>query len=164
MTASKGVGRGYGGGRPRKDGSKPSPRKPAKRPQPSLVEAAAQGPVNVPPDIDAIVREAIAKDRAQRERIGRAESVLGPASDLLVEAYSALADVMANSPAAAARVSAAKIVIDWARGAEVEDEKRKAELAATTGKKAAAQAAAENRMAGGGKFSAPPPPGATRFQ
>lgn len=163
MTASKGVGRGFGGGRPRKDGTKAKPKR-TRRFEP-LVEAAAKGPVEVPPDVDVLIREAIAKheekrlDAEARNSRAAAEGALAPAADLLGVAYETLLDVMSHSPFPAPRVSAAKTIVEWAK----EQQAAAAEAAGMTGKKAQATATAHAKIATGGKFSAPPPPpGAVR--
>lgn len=134
MTKSTGVGRGVGGGRPRKHNPAP-PAEAKKRAKDQALVTARR--------LSVLVTET---------------GSLAPAASLIHEAYATLADVMANCPIGAPRVAAARAIIDLARAAEEEAEKAKAEASGQTGKKVAAKAVADQRMAEGGKFSAPPPP------
>jgi hypothetical protein len=91
-TKSKGIGRGKGGGRPRKH------------------------PLPVSPKIDAAAR----KEVERLSKVATANGVLAPAADLVPEAYRTLKDIMETSPFPAPRVSAAKAIIELARAAEAE--------------------------------------------
>ena len=73
-------------------------------------------------------------------------------------AKKAMRQVLQYSMQDAARVSAARMVRDWADA----ERERAAEANSVTGKKAAAQAAAQDHAAAGGKFA--PPPAPIRFQ
>ena len=73
-------------------------------------------------------------------------------------AKKAVRQVLQYSLQDAARVSAARMVRDWADA----ERERKAEANGVTGKKAAAQAEAEAHANAGGKFA--PPPTSMRFQ
>jgi hypothetical protein len=134
VTKPTGVGRGKGGGRPRKKVSVPAETKQRAKAEAKRLEKAA-------------VTD---------------ETALAPAANLVTEAYATLADVMDNCPIGGPRVAAAKAIIELARAGEAAAEKARAEASGMTGKKAQAQAAAEARITSGGKYSAPPPPGAVR--
>ena len=138
MTKSKGIGRGKGGGRPRKH------------------------PVQTRRVVTPEVKEAARQEAEKLAAIVTSSTALEPATKLAPLAYATLVSVMEGSTFDAPRVSAAKAILQLAQAAEQEAAKVKEAAAAANGvdgKKAQAKATAESKMHAENKFAAPPPPG-----
>lgn len=91
-TKSKGIGRGKGGGRPRKH----------------------------PCPVSPIIDEAARKEADRLGKVVVAGGALAPAPAMVGDAYRTLKDVLDHSTFAAPRVTAARAIIDLARAAETE--------------------------------------------
>jgi len=162
-TKSKGVGRGAGSGGKRPGAGSGGPRPGAgRKPKPGAVLVKA-APVKAKAEQPEVPKKETVIPASLRSAIEAVLPTLDDEAEPTVEELEALAkkamrQVLQYSMQDAARVSAARMVRDWADA----ERERAAEANSVTGKKAAAQAAAQDHAAAGGKFA--PPPAPIRFQ